>query len=112
MAILQVQAGTASIVTEELPAVAIEGVAARGARTTSTIPAGKIGNERDIVVIDESWYSPELKMNVMTRHSDPRGAETIMRLTNINRGEPDPSLFQVPAGFTITDQAAGVRIVR
>ena len=109
--ILQAEAG-ARFDREVLPAAAIEGVYAQGKRTTSTIPAGKIGNERDIVVIDEAWYSPELQMNVMTRHSDPRGSETILRLTNIKRSEPDPGLFQVPKGYTITDQTEGVRVYR
>ena len=70
-----------------------------------TIPAGQIGNQRDILVVDEVWYSPDLQMNVLTKHSDPRAGETVYRLINISRSEPDPALFQVPAGYTITEQA-------
>jgi hypothetical protein len=29
--------------------------------------------------------------------------ESSYRLTNVVRGEPDPSLFQVPAGYTIKE---------
>jgi hypothetical protein len=25
----------------------------------------------------------------------------VYRLTNLNRAEPDPALFQIPAGFTV-----------
>jgi hypothetical protein len=39
----------------------------------------------------------------MTRHRDPRSAETTYRLTNIDRGEPDRSLFEVPAGYTVSE---------
>jgi hypothetical protein len=44
---------------------------------------------------------------VMTHHIDPRLGESSYRLTNIVRGEPDPSLFQVPAGFTVKE--TGIR---
>jgi hypothetical protein len=42
---------------------------------------------------------------VMTRHSDPRAGETVYRLTNINRVEPDHSLFEVPADYTLREEA-------
>jgi hypothetical protein len=81
----------------------IEGVEAEGTRNTSTIPAGQIGNKLPIEIVDERWYSPELQTVVMTRHYDPRNGETIYRLTNIDRREPDRSLFEVPAGYTLKD---------
>jgi hypothetical protein len=81
----------------------IEGVEAEGTRTVATIAAGEIGNERPIETITEKWYSPELKLYVMTRHMDPRFGETIYRLTNIKRGEPDASLFQVPSNYKIEE---------
>ena len=81
--------------TEELGTQNIEGVEAEGKRTITTIPAGAIGNERSIEIVYERWYSPELKMIVMSKRSDPRMGEQTYRLTNINRSEPDPSLFSV-----------------
>lgn len=109
MVILQGVSG-ARMDTEQLPATTIEGVSAQGRRTIQTVPAGKIGNQFDIQVVDEVWYSPDLHMNVMTKHSDPRSGETTMRFTNINRSEPDPALFQVPAGYTVTEQKAPTRV--
>jgi hypothetical protein len=79
----------------------IEGVDAEGTRTVNTIKAGSIGNDRDIQVTGESWYSPELQTMVMSKHSDPRTGEENFRLTNINRNEPAAYLFQVPSGYTI-----------
>lgn len=89
--------------TESLGKQTIEGVEAEGTRTTMTIPAGEIGNERAIEVVSERWYSPELQVVVMTKHSDPRMGETTYRLTNINRSEPAKSLFEVPADYTIKE---------
>ena len=42
-------------------------------------------------------------MLVLTRHSDPRSGESIYRLQNIIRAEPDRSLFMVPPDFEIKD---------
>jgi hypothetical protein len=83
---------------EDLGTQTIEGVSAEGKRETVTIAAGQIGNERPIEIVSETWFSPELHTVVMRRHSDPRVGETIFRLTDIKRNEPDASLFQPPAG--------------
>lgn len=85
----------------------IEGVEAEGTRTTVTIPAGEVGNERPIEIVSERWYSPELQLVVMTRHSDPRTGETTYKLTNINRTEPAKSLFEVPSDYTIKEGPHG-----
>jgi len=87
--------------TEELGEQNIEGVNAKGTRTITTIPAGAIGNERPIETVYEKWYSPELQMIVYSKHSDPRFGEQTYKLTNINRSEPDSSLFQVPSGYKV-----------
>jgi hypothetical protein len=89
--------------TESLGKQMIEGVEAEGTRTTITIPAGKIGNEMPILIVSESWYSPELQVVVMTRHSDPRFGEQSYRLTNINRSDPTKSLFEVPTDYTVKE---------
>jgi len=90
----------------------MEGVRAQGTRETRTIAAGKIGNERPIEIVSETWYSPDLQMVVQSRHSDPRVGETIYRLTNIVVGEPDASLFQVPAGVTVQEEKDRLNVIR
>lgn len=96
--------------SEELGTQTIEGVNAVGTRTTITIPAGQIGNERAIEIVDERWFSPDLKTIVMTRHTDPRAGETVYRLTDINRAEPDHSLFEVPGDYTIREDAEPMKL--
>jgi hypothetical protein len=88
---------------ESLGTQTIEGLTVEGARSTLTIPAGAVGNTLPIEVVDETWYSPELQITVMTRHRDPRSGEMTYRLTNLDRGEPDHSLFEVPAGYTVSE---------
>jgi hypothetical protein len=97
---------------QKVPAVAVEhrkiyGIPVEGRSSSQTIPAGEIGNERPITVVNEEWSSPDLKVLVMTHHSDPRTGESTYQLRNIVRGEPDATLFAVPAGYEIRE--TGVR---
>lgn len=89
--------------TEDLGTQTIEGLLVTGVRTTRTIPAGEIGNDKPINVVTEVWTSPDLKTIVYSKRSDPRIGEQTFRLTNVVRGEPDASLFTVPADFKMTD---------
>ena len=92
--------------TESLGKQMIEGIEAEGKRTVTTIPVGAIGNERAIEIVSESWYSPELQTVIMNKRTDPTAGETTYRLTNIRRGEPDASLFQVPSDYTVKEGPA------
>ncbi|HLG54430.1 MAG TPA: hypothetical protein VI485_03805 [Vicinamibacterales bacterium] len=89
--------------TEQLGTRTIEGVTVEGSRTTLTIPAGAIGNELPLTIVSERWYSLELQALVRTRRSDPRIGDTVYRLVHIVRGEPSPSLFEVPADYRVED---------
>jgi hypothetical protein len=93
-------------IVESLGTQFMEGVAVEGTRTTMTIPAGQIGNERPINIVSERWFSPDLKVLVMSRQSDPRFGETTYRLTGISLAEPSPDLFEIPAGFTVLEPGA------
>jgi hypothetical protein len=90
----------------------IEGVLAHGSQITTTIPAGAIGNDQPILVTTETWYSPDLQMVVLSKRNDPRVGESVMAVTNIQRGEPGAALFQVPAGYTVTDGGAPMLKIR
>jgi hypothetical protein len=89
--------------TEPLGAKTIEGIQVTGTRTTSTLPAGTIGNEKDLTTTREEWYSPDLKLLVQSTQNDPRLGQTTYTLTGIQQGPPDETLFQVPADYTIQD---------
>ena len=95
---------------EDLGQQVIEGVLATGTRMTTTIPAGSIGNEQPILVVSEQWFSLDLKVLVMTKHSDPRSGENTYRLTNITQTEPARSLFEVPADYTLKDSSFAVNL--
>jgi hypothetical protein len=104
---LRIPGGPDRTKQEDLGQRVIEGVMAQGTRSTTVIPAGEIGNDQPITIVSERWFSPELELTVLTKHSDPRSGETTYRLTNIVRGEQDRSLFEVPPDYTLKE--TGIR---
>jgi hypothetical protein len=92
-----------NVTKTDLGTQTIEGVPAQGTRVTRTIPAGQFGNEQPMVITTETWYSPDLKVLVMSKSNDPRMGDTTYTLTNIQRSEPAASLFQVPDDYTVRD---------
>jgi hypothetical protein len=90
-------------IVEQLGTKVVEGVQAEGTRTTMTIPAGQIGNDKPIQIVDEVWRSPELQVIVHSEHIDPRMGSMVYSLQNISRSDPSPTLFQVPSDYMLKD---------
>jgi hypothetical protein len=89
---------------ENLGTKTINGVEAKGTRYTETFPAGKVGNDQPLTITHEMWMSTELRVQVLQIDDDPRTGVRTVELTEIERGEPDPALFQPPEGYTVKDQ--------
>jgi hypothetical protein len=90
---------------EKLGSDTIEGLVVEGTRHTTTWPAGSMmGNDRPFSEVRETWTSTDLKIVVLSKHSDPRSGEHTTRLVNVSREEPDASLFQPPADYTVTEE--------
>ena len=99
--------GAGAVTRESLGRKSINGIEAEGIRVTRTIPAGAMGNEKAITVTTERWYSPDLRMAVMTVHTDPMMGTVTTKLVNVTQGAPDASLFQVPADYTVRNAKSG-----
>ncbi|MGB9244159.1 MAG: hypothetical protein WCC03_12465 [Candidatus Acidiferrales bacterium] len=87
---------------EDLGYREIEGISARGVRLTN------LGTESDgnwngkPIRITETWASDDLAATILEILSDPRKQmEDITTLTDIKRGEPVHSLFEIPPGYKI-----------
>jgi hypothetical protein len=93
----------AKAVSRDLGTRDFDGVKAEGKQRSYEIPAGEVGNRNPIVVLDETWYSPELQVTVYAKHSDPRSGEYVYRLEGLKRGEPDASLFTVPSDYQVRE---------
>jgi len=89
--------------TESLGKQMVEGVECEGESAVTTMPAGTIGNDRPIETVNETWYSPELRIMILSKRSDPRFGESTYSVTNINRSEPYAELFLPPSDYKLTD---------
>ncbi len=92
-----------NVKTEELGRQTMEGITVQGRRITTTIPAGEMGNDQPIVIVNETWFSPELQTMVLSKRSDPRSGDTVTRMINISRSEPAHMLFELPADYKISE---------
>jgi hypothetical protein len=95
---------------ESLGSQTMEGIYVEGTKTTMIIPAESQDNDRAITVVGEQWYSPELKITILSKTSDPRHGEMMTRLTNIELSQPPLILFQPPPDFKIVDETESVHI--
>jgi hypothetical protein len=108
---LQMRAGRTKMEREQLGGKTIVGVYAEGIRITRTIPEGAEGNNRPMIRVSETWHSPELQITLLLVNSDPRTGTRTTEVTELDRAEPDPALFQVPEGYTVKDQTMPVPLV-
>ena len=70
----------------------------------TTIPAGEQGNDRPIETTDEYWTTRDSTMMMLHIFDDPRAGHTVTEVTELIRGEPDPSLFAPPPGYKLVEQ--------
>ncbi len=92
---------------EKLGGKTIEGVYAEGRRVTRFRPAGTVtlGNDKPIVGVSDRWIAQDLKILLVSTMDDPRHKE-VSQVTKLDRNEPDPALFQIPADFTVREVSA------
>jgi hypothetical protein len=89
--------------SEDLGASELNGIETRGLRYSYTVPATISGTGKEIAVTDEYWYSDDLHMTVMIVHNDPRTGVQTVALTKVDRQEPTPDWFQIPADYKVVD---------
>lgn len=98
----RIQDDKRDVAKEDLGTRNIEGVDCNGTRTTITIPASAIGNEKPISIVSETWYAPAIAAVVESTTEDPRYGKTTYQLTNVQLSEPSRSLFEPPGDFKIS----------
>ena len=82
---------------ESLGTDVIEGLVVEGVRSPNGLELLAKGET-------ERWFSRELEEVIVMKKSDGfYGSVVVYRLTHIDRSEHDPSLFRVPANYTISD---------
>ena len=90
---------------EDLGYRTITGLPVHGVRETQTLTAAESGTGHEVTVTNEYWYSEALRLNLATRHDDPRSGTVTTTMTGIVRAEPSGALFGVPADYTMAGAA-------
>ena len=61
------------------------------------------GTGMPVQIEDEDWYSDDLHINLLVRHTDPRMGEQTVGISGLKREEPPASMFEVPKGYTVVN---------
>ncbi len=90
-------------VAEDLGTTTLNGMPTHGTRIIHTIRGRSSGTGKPVTITDEFWYSDELHMNLLETHTDVRGGTQTVSILSIQREEPSPTLFEIPAGYKVVD---------
>jgi hypothetical protein len=90
-------------VQEHLGTQLVSGMETEGTRESTIYNPGAFGNDRQLTVSREFWYSPQLGINLVSKRSDPRFGTQNFTITNLILSEPDPHLYELPEGYTVLD---------
>lgn len=89
---------------EDLGAMTMEGFNVTGTRSTHPAEASA-ASDKTRIAITESWFSSELKVELLSITQLPQAVTQTTRLANIVPGAPDAALFQSPADYAIEDHS-------
>jgi TonB family protein len=89
---------------EDMGPDTMQGLPVRGVRVTDTYQPGALGNNRSLTIVTENWYSDALKVNLLTKRTDPRFGVQTVRVTELVRAEPEASLFSVPEDYKVVSE--------
>lgn len=93
--------GKRFLARENLGQQSIGGLPTTGTREITTISPGTVGNDKEITLSREFWYSPDLQTNLTVTRKDPSEGTVDIHLNVLSRDEPDPSVFVIPANYTV-----------
>jgi len=107
-------AGTAKPETtrEEIGTDSLEGLPVKGTRVTQTYATGALGNDRPLTIVTEYWYAAELRLNLLTKRTDPRYGVQTVRVTELQRQEPEASLFAIGEGYKVVQEAGPTQVAQ
>ena len=94
--------GTGKPFSENLGIRTIDGIEMEGTRLTRTSADPALGP-----AVSEHWFAKDLAVTGLAEGSGP-GARYTARLRILDRNEPDPARFVIPADYTVQDLSADI----
>jgi hypothetical protein len=77
----------------------ISGSETVGVKDSTYFNPGVFGNDRQMTVEREVWYSPHLDLNLLSIRSDPRTGKQTFTATDVIVRDPDVARFELPTGL-------------
>jgi hypothetical protein len=93
-----------NVTWEDLGSRSIAGIDTLGVRQTTIQNAGTMGNDQPLISTSEYWHSEQLGINLQSIRTSPFFGKQTFTITEITAADPDPQLFELPAGFKVNDQ--------
>jgi TonB family protein len=97
---------------EEIGTDTMEGLPVKGTRVTQTYPTGALGNDRPLSIVTEYWYAAELRLNLLTKRTDPRYGVQTVRVSELQRQEPDAALFAIGDGYKVVQETVPTQVAQ
>jgi TonB family protein len=97
---------------EEIGTDTMEGLPVKGTRVTQTCPIAALGNDRPLTIVTEYWYAAELRLNLLTKRTDPRYGVQTVRVTDLQRQEPDAALFAIGEDYKVVNEAGPTQVAQ
>jgi TonB family protein len=97
---------------EEIGTDTMEGLPVKGTRVTQTYATGALGNDRPLIIVTEYWYAAELRLNLLTKRTDPRYGVQTVRVTELQRQEPDAALFAIADGYKVVQETGPTQVAQ
>lgn len=97
-------AGRSASASEDLGTMTMEGFSVTGTRSAHPVGA-MVPEDKTQIAVAETWFSPDLKVVMLSIIQRPQALTQTTRLINVVAGAPDPALFQAPTGYVIEDHS-------
>ena len=88
------------------------GLPVKGVRMTQTYATGALGNDRPVTIVTEYWYAAELRINLLTKRTDPRYGVQTVRVTELESQEPDTALFAIGDEYKVVNEAGPTQVAQ
>jgi hypothetical protein len=90
--------------SEDMGTTNIAGYDAQGCRATHLLPAGQYDSDKQLIEVAEKWFFLVLETHMLSRRESPWEGKYVTTMTKVQRGEPDPKLFQPPPNYKVNDR--------
>ncbi|HWE86882.1 MAG TPA: hypothetical protein VG267_18195 [Terracidiphilus sp.] len=80
------------------------GLGTHGYREVYSFNPGAMGNDKEMTITREFWFSPQLGINLSSLVDNPQTGKQIFTVKELSTSEPDPSMFEVPADYRVIDR--------